>query len=29
MPRVFLPLTDEEFAAIKAAATAKKITIAP
>ena len=27
MPRLFLPLTDEEFAAIKAAATAKKITV--
>jgi len=27
MPRLFIPLTDEEFAAIKAAAAAKKITI--
>lgn len=27
MPRLFIPLTDEEFAAIKAAAAAKKITV--
>ena len=27
MPRIFLPLTDEEFAAIKAGAAAKQITV--
>ena len=27
MRRIFLPLTDEEFAAVKAAAAAKKLTV--